>query len=40
MIKITRMIRFFLMQFMNIADGELNTKLSSKNHCQNSIKEL
>ena len=29
MIKITRMIRFFLLQFMNIADGDLSTKLSS-----------
>jgi hypothetical protein len=38
MIKITRMIRFFLMQFVNIADGDLSAKLSSKNHCQNSIK--
>ena len=28
MIKITRMIRFFLMQFMNVADGDLTTKLS------------
>ena len=28
MIKITRMIRFFLMQFMNIADGDLSTKFS------------
>ena len=28
MIKITRMIRFFLMQFMDIADGNLTTKLS------------
>ena len=28
MIKITRMIRFFLLQFMNIADGDLSTKLS------------
>ena len=35
-----RMIIFFLLQFMNIADGDLSTKLSSKNHCQNSIKEL
>ena len=35
-----RMIRFFLMQFMNIADGDLSTKLSSKNHCQNSMKEF
>ena len=25
---ITRMIRFFLMQFMNIADGDLSAKLS------------
>ena len=25
---ITRMIRFFLLQFMNIADGDLSTKLS------------
>ena len=37
---ITRMIRFFLMQFMNIADGDLSTKLSGKNHRQNSIKEF
>ena len=37
---ITRMIRFFLMQFMNIADGDLSTKLSGNNHCQKSIKEL
>ena len=28
MIKITRMIRFFLLQFVNIADGDLPTKLS------------
>ena len=28
MIKITRMIRFFLLQFMNVADGDLSTKLS------------
>ena len=28
MIKITRMIRFFLLQFMNIADGDLSTKFS------------
>ena len=28
MIKITRMIRFFLLQFVNIADGDLSTKLS------------
>ena len=28
MIKITRMIRFFLMQFVNIADGDLSTKFS------------
>lgn len=28
MIKITRMIRFFLMQFMNVADGDLSTKFS------------
>ena len=29
MIKITRMIRFFLLQFVNIADGDLPTKFSS-----------
>ena len=29
MIKITRMIKFFLLQFLNIADGDLATKLSS-----------
>lgn len=29
MIKFTRMIRFFLLQFLNIADGDLTTKLSS-----------
>ena len=40
MVKITKMIRFFLMQLVNIADGDLSTKLSSKNHCQNSIKEF
>ena len=28
MIKIIRMIRFFLLQFVNIADGDLSTKLS------------
>ena len=28
MIKITRMIRFFLLQFMNVADGDLSTKFS------------
>ena len=28
MIKITRMIRFFLLQFMNVADGDLSAKLS------------
>ena len=28
MIKITRMIRFFLLQFVNIADGDLSTKFS------------
>ena len=28
MIKITRMIKFFLMQFMEIADGDLSAKLS------------
>lgn len=28
MIKITRMIRFFLLQFVNIADGDLSAKLS------------
>ena len=28
MIKITRMIRFFLMQFVNIADGDLSAKFS------------
>ena len=28
MIKITRMIRFFLLQFVNIAYGDLSTKLS------------
>ena len=28
MIKITRMIRFFLMQFMHVADGDLSTKFS------------
>ena len=28
MIKITRMIRFFLMQFMEIAEGDLSAKLS------------
>ena len=28
MIKITRIIRFFLMQFMNIADGDLSAKFS------------
>ncbi len=28
MIKITRMIRFFLLQFVNIADGDLPTKFS------------
>ena len=27
MIKITRMIRFFLLQFVNIADGDIYTKL-------------
>ena len=40
MIKITRMIRFFLMQFMQVADGDLSTKLSSNNHCEKSIKEF
>ena len=25
---------------MNIADGDLSTKLSSNNHCQNSIKQF
>ena len=29
MVKITRMIRFFLLQFVNIADGDLSAKLSS-----------
>ena len=28
MIKITRMIRYLLLQFVNIADGDLSTKLS------------
>ena len=28
MIKITRMIRFFLLQFVNVADGDMPTKLS------------
>lgn len=28
MIKITRMIRFFILQFVNIADGDLSTKFS------------
>ncbi len=37
---IIRLIKFFILQFMNIADGDLSTKLSGNNHYQNSIKEF
>jgi hypothetical protein len=31
MIKITRMIRLVLMQFMHVADGDLSAKFSRRN---------